>query len=356
MRWCGYIALLLWLGCTDDGSAPAPAFAAMLFPADNPQTEAGVALGRRLFFDPMLSVDSTVSCAGCHRPERAFTDGRALAVGIGGRTGRRNTPGLTNIGYHHLPLFWDGRADNLEAQALHPVGTPTEMGGSWPAVVRALARAGYGREFARVFGEDAIDSNRIGQVLAQYQRSLVSRDSKYDRVRRGEDSYTEQEALGHALFFDFGDDPRGDYAGLPTAECAHCHTPPHFTNQRFENNGLDAVADLDSFPDPGRGAVTGNRYDNGRFRTPGLRNVALTAPYMHDGRFGTLEGVVDHYAGGGHYAENRSPNVHALPLSGAQKSALVAFLHTLTDTSFVSREVMLARGFSRRSAGASPSR
>ncbi len=347
----GYLILpLLLCACTDDQAGP-PRYAAMLFPADNPTTEEGIALGRELFFDPVLSADSTISCGSCHRPELAFTDGRKLAIGIGGRVGTRNTLGLTNIGYFHHPLFWDGRAENLEAQALHPVGTPREMGGSWPVVIERLRAAGYAEAFARAFGSPGIDTTRVGRALAQYQRTLISRDSRYDRVQRGEASYSDKEELGHALFFDLGDDPAGAYAGLPTAECAHCHTPPHFSNQRFENNGLDEAADLRAFPDAGRGSVTGNVYDNGRFRTPGLRNVALTAPYMHDGRFATLEEVIDHYNSGGHYAENRSPNVHGLGLNRNQKAALVAFLRTLTDSSFVNRQVKLVSSRSRRSAG-----
>lgn len=334
--------MLLLLACADD-RPEAPAYAAILYPTDNPPNAAAEYLGRRLFFDPLLSADGTISCASCHRPERAFTDGRPIAEGIGGLIGTRNTPGLTNIGYFHRPLFWDGRADNLEAQALHPIGTAHEMGGSWPAVLERLqADPTYVRAFQTAFGNGPIDSTLVGRALAQYQRSLVSRDSKYDRVRRGEASYTAAEALGHALFFDFGDDPNGPYAGLPTAECAHCHTPPHFSNERFENNGLDEADDLAAFPDAGRGAITGNPFDNGRFRTPGLRNVALTAPYMHDGRFGTLAEVVDHYATGGHYAENRSPNVHPLGLDAEQKAALVAFLHTLSDTAFVTESVIAA--------------
>ncbi|THH37597.1 cytochrome-c peroxidase [Neolewinella litorea] len=333
-RWWTILPLLC-LACVEESAAPAD-FAAILYPAGNPSTAAGVELGERLFFDPILSADSTVSCASCHRPERAFADGTAVSLGLGGLAGTRNTPGLTNVGYFHHPLFWDGRADNLEAQAGHPVGTPHEMGGTWPeAVARLAASDTYGALFARAFGSPDIDSSRVGHALAQYQRTLVSRNSKYDRVRRGEATYTALEALGHALFFDFGDDPEGAYAGLPTAECAHCHTPPHFTNQRYENNGLDEAMDLQTFPDPGRGAVTGIPYDNGKFRNPGLRNVALTAPYMHDGRFATLEEVVDHYNSGGRYAENRSANVHPLHLDARQKAALVAFLHTLTDTSFV---------------------
>ncbi len=166
---------------------------------------------------------------------------------------------------------------------------------------------------------------------------MISANSKYDRVQRGEASYTDQEALGAAIFFDLGDEEGTEwYDVIPTGECAHCHTAPHFTNQRFANNGLDEIDDLDEFADPGRGAITNSRYDNGLFKIPGLRNVALTAPYMHDGRMATLREVVDHYASGGHYAENRSANVFPLPLTDRQKEAMVAFLQTLTDSSFVS--------------------
>ncbi len=338
LRAVAYTALLLLIACGSGAGEPPPTYAAILYPADNHSTEAGVALGERLFFDPLLSEDSTVSCATCHRPELGFTDGRKLSVGINGTPGTRNTLGLTNIGYFHHPLFWDGRTANLEAQALHPVGNPHEMGGSWPAVIERLReRPAYAHAFRRAFGAGAINAIHIGRALAQYQRTLVSTESKYDRVQRGTDTYTAGEALGHALFFDFGDDPDGLYAALPRGECAHCHTPPHFTNQRFENNGLDEAPELTGFADAGRGAVSGQVYDNGRFRNPGLRNVALTAPYMHDGRFATLEEVVDHYNSGGHYAENRSPNVHPLGLDADQRAALVAFLHTLTDTSFVAQ-------------------
>ncbi len=338
MRWALCTSLLLFLFACGEEPEGAPPYAAILYPPDNPSTAAGIALGERLFFDPILSEDSTVSCASCHRPELGFADGQPVSIGIHGREGARNTPGLTNIGYFHHPLFWDGRAANLEAQALHPVGSPHEMGGSWPALMERLQREpAYVEAFRVAFGDVLTDSTRVGRALAQYQRTLVSTDSKYDRVQAGTATYTGREALGHALFFDYGDDPEGPYAGLPTAECAHCHTPPHFTNQRFENNGLDAAAALTDFADPGRGAISGQVYDNGRFRNPGLRNVALTAPYMHDGRFATLEAVVDHYNSGGHYAENRSPNVHPLGLDADQRAALVAFLHTLTDTSFVKR-------------------
>lgn len=331
----------LLLVCCACSQAPevteAPAFAAMLYPADNPSTEAGIALGEELFFDPSLSADGTISCASCHLPGRAFADKVAISRGVGGQQGTRNTPSLTNIGYLHEQLFWDGRADDLEAQALHPIGTPHEMGGSWPVVIAELrADQDYVNRFREAFGAVPIDSTLVGRALAQYQRTLVSRDSKYDRVKRGEATYTEAEALGDAIFFDLAD-AGGAFAGLPVGECAHCHTAPHFTNQRFENNGLDEVTELTAFRDAGRGAINGQVFDNGRFRVPGLRNVALTAPYMHDGRFATLEKVVEHYDSGGHYAENRSANIRPLGLNDVERAALVAFLHTLTDTSFVNR-------------------
>lgn len=332
---CG-IVLLLLLGCDDGPSADSDEFAAIIYPHDNPTTSAGIALGRKLFFETGLSADGTISCASCHRPELAFSDGLQVNKGLGGLKRARNTPGLSNIGYFHEQLFWDGRADNLEAQALHPVGTPHEMGGNWGEVIGKLRRQpAYLAGFAAAFGDIRIDSVVVGRALAQYQRTLVSRNSKYDRVERGEANYTAEEALGHAIFFDAADEPESEFAGMPRGECAHCHTPPHFTNQRFENNGLDEMVDLSGFKDPGRGAVSGQVYDNGRFRNPSLRNVALTTPYMHDGRFATLMEVVEHYNSGGHYAENRSANIRKLGMNRQEKLALVAFLGTLTDSTFV---------------------
>ena len=346
MRWpliAGLLLLLLWAGTREQSqgawSPPPdpPGFAPLQYPSDNPTTRAGHDLGRRLFFDPILSRDSTVSCASCHRPELAFSDGRPRSRGVGGRRGRRNAPGLANVGYLHRTLFWDGRADDLEAQALHPIADPDEMGGSWPAVLAKLRRhPRYPARFRAAFGPGvSLTPHLVGRALAQFQRTLVSATSKYDRVRAGRDTFTAAEALGHAIFFDLADERDGPYGHLPTGECAHCHTPPHFTNQKFFNNGLDPASEPADFPDAGRGGVTGNPLENGLFRTPGLRNVALTAPYMHDGRMATLAEVVDHYDRGGHYAANRSPNVAPLGLDSVQRAALVAFLHTLTDPSFV---------------------
>lgn len=315
------------------------AFASIIYPEDNPTTAEGLALGRDLFFDPILSQDSTVSCGTCHQPDRAFTDGLERSIGIHGRVGARNAPGLANVGYLYETLFWDGRADNLEAQALHPIADAAEMGGDWPEVMDKLRdHPDYGGRLQRAFGlrsGEELKREHVGRALAQFQRSLISSDSKYDRVQRGEAVFTEQEALGFALFFDYGDETEGEFANLPSAECAHCHVPPHFTNQGFFNNGLDEAITLEDFQDPGRGAISGSRYDLGLFRSPSLRNVALTGPYMHDGRMKTLAEVVAHYNAGGHYAENRSPNVRPLGLTPGQEQALTMFLQTLTDSTFV---------------------
>lgn len=335
---------LVSCGVGDSGSFEVPEpdhFAKILYPADNPTTEAGLALGKALFFDPLLSADGSVSCATCHQPELAFSDGRPVSIGISGRSGRRNSPGLANIGYLHETLFWDGRADDLESQALHPIADPNEMGGSWPLMISKLrAHSTYWPAFQRAFGllqPAELNPDHVGMALAQFQRSLISANSKYDRVERGEATYSVTEALGHAIFFDLADEPGPIFDGLPTGECAHCHIPPHFTNQRFFNNGLDEAPTLEEFADKGRGAISRSRFDNGKFRTPGLRNVALTAPYMHDGRFKTLHEVVAHYNSGGRYAENRDPNVFPLGLTPDQEAGLVAFLKTLTDSSFVNQ-------------------
>lgn len=351
LRLSWYFLFVLMLGFTacnpdpDPVVAEPPEFAAILYPADNPTTAAGLALGRRLFYETALSADSTVSCATCHAPERGFADANPLSVGIYGRVGRRNSPGLTNIGYNFQTLFWDGRAANLEAQALHPIATPHEMGGDWPTVITRLrGDADYWARFQDAFGlteKRQLSPDHVGKALAQFQRSLISNDSKYDRVLRGEAEWTPAEEMGYAIFMDLADDPESGFANLPTGECAHCHTPPHFTNGRFFNNGLDEARTLDDFPDPGRGGVTGVVYDNGLFRTPSLRNVALTAPYMHDGRMATLAEVIEHYDSGGRYARNRSPNIFPLHLRPRHQEALTAFLETLTDTSFVNNSAYL---------------
>jgi cytochrome c peroxidase len=299
----------------------------MSIPADNPLTSEGIALGKQLFFDPILSLDSTFSCASCHQPARAFADSKAVALGIRLRKGRRSSPSLINVGYHYKGLFWDGRVITLEAQSLHPIQDSVEMGNSLARVETSLQQhADYPILFRKAFGIDnksQINSELVAKALAQFERTLISKNAKFDQVQRGEAQFTAAEARGFAIFFDTS-------AVLPHAQCAQCHVDPLFTNLAYENNGIQQADGL-NFPDQGRGAVTGNQYDNGKFKVPTLRNIVLTAPYMHDGRFKTLEAVLTHYESGGHPAENVNPNVRKLNLTAADKADLIAFINTLTD-------------------------
>lgn len=303
-------------------------FVKMIVPPDNPTTMEGVALGKALFFDPILSADSSVACASCHRPELAFTDGTALSTGIHGRKGLRSAMSLVNVGYYYKGLFWDGRAPTLEEQALIPIEDTLEMGHNWTDLAVALRRhPSYPAMFRAAFGisdRQEIDRHLTAKALAQFQRSLVSFDTKYDRVQRQAAAFTPAEARGALIFFDASSE-------LPNSECGHCHLDPLFTDLDFHNNGIEDVPNLLAFSDKGRGAVTGRLYDNGKFRVPTLRNITRTAPYMHDGRFATLEEVIRHYESGGHGVENVSPNVRRLRFSDRDRADLIAFLHTLSD-------------------------
>lgn len=309
-------------------------FFKMIHPNDNKLTEAGVELGRFLFYDPVLSLDSSISCSSCHLQALAFTDGRAVSQGINGRQGKRSAPSLVNIGYHYKGLFWDGRSPSLEEQAVHPIEDTLEMGNTWAIVVERLQHHSfYPSMFREAFGikKESISRAWIVRALSQFQRTIISADSKYDRVLAGTDHFTEEEQRGMTIFFDASEE-------LPFSECGHCHTDPLFTHLGFENNGIDS--DNDPKRDKGKGSVSGYAFDNGQFKVPTLRNIALTAPYMHDGRFETLEEVIDHYAAGGQAGPNVSPNVRPLTLTEKDKKALVAFLNTLTDSTLIYKEAL----------------
>ena len=303
-------------------------------PADNPLTEDGIALGRFLFFDPILSGTGTMACADCHLPKGGFTDNLAFSVGTEGITGLRSSMSLINAGYFTRGLFWDGRSQTLEEQALLPVEDVTELHNEWENVVADLrVHTDYPTRFRKAFGintTEGITKELAAKAIAQFERSLISADSKFDRVVRGEAFFDDDELTGFELFFD---EPNG----LPDAECGHCHNAPLFTVNQYFNNGIDSVGSLEEFKDKGLGAITNNLFDNGKFRAPSLRNIALTAPYMHDGRFETLEEVIDHYNEEAHFADNIDPLIRprGLGLTEEHKQALVAFLHALTDTSFV---------------------
>ena len=292
-------------------------FPAPEIPPDNPLTVEGIALGKRLFADPILSVDSTTACASCHLSAHAFSDPRPLSQGVGGLTSRNSMP-LFNLLWSPS-FFWDGRAASLEDQALEPVQTPVEMGEDWDRVVAKLERhPEYPALFARAFGDAPINRQLVVQAIAQFERTLISADSKYDRWLAGQAEFTPEEERGFILFHN----EEGD--------CFHCHVAPLFTDNEFHNNGLD----LDP-PDEGLAALTGRRLDRGKFRTPTLRNIEYTAPYMHDGRFQTLEEVVEHYDSGFHRTVLTDPLLLVRPnldLGPADKRALVAFLKTLSDS------------------------
>ena len=344
--------VIAWQGCSPDSSPDsvsdlitipykpstfelkeAAQFVKMQIPEDNPLTVEGVELGRRLFYDPILSADSTMSCSNCHQQGLAFTDGQALSRGILQLEGRRSAPSLLNIGYHYKGLFWDGRAESLEKQALIPIEDSLELNHSWEAVEHKLQKhIDYPVYFRKAFGiehPEEIKRSLITKAIAQFERILVSYNSKFDRVLRGEARFNAAEQRGWSIFFDASDT-------LPHSECGHCHVDPLFTDLDFANNGLEAVNDLNDFRDKGRGSISNNIYDNGKFKTPTLRNIALTSPYMHDGRFKTLEEVIEHYIRGGHPSFNASPNVRKLELKESDIQDLVAFLNTLTDSTVIS--------------------
>ena len=297
-------------------------------PRDNPLTVEGIALGKALFYDPILSANNTQSCATCHIQSTSFTDPNQFSVGINGSLGTRNSMPLFNLAWHDRgPLNWDGSARTLEEQIFEPVTNPLEMANTWPDAVSSLQNSGtYPELFDATFGSTQIDSVLVSKAIAQFIRTMISGNSKFDRFLNGQEELTEAEERGLNIFLD---ENKGD--------CFHCHGNPGnplWTDNRFHNNGLDEF-----FIDRGLGAVTGDPRDDGLFRTPSLRNLAFTAPYMHDGRFSTLEEVIDHYSQGLVYSETVSPLLKNIAQGGVQltpeeKTDLKAFLLSLTDDSF----------------------
>ena len=320
-------------------------------PRDNPLTVERVALGKKLFFDRQLSVNNAQSCADCHAPEKAFTDGRRTARGAEGEFGTRNAMPLFNLAWKK-DFFWDGRAKSLREQVLQPIQNPIEMHESLTNLVvklAAIGRAGsplpadgahgvsrptsaekYPALFAAAFGSPEITAEKISLALENYLLTLTSFNAKFDRVLRGREAFTPEEQRGFELFSTEYDPRRGQFG----ADCFHCHGGPLFQSQAFANNGADGA-----FKDIGREQVTGKASDRGKFAVPSLRNVELTAPYMHDGRFRTLEDVVRHYSTGIPRSATLDPNLAkhpdgGVPLTAADQRALVAFLKTLTDAQF----------------------
>ncbi|MCP5559338.1 MAG: cytochrome C peroxidase [Verrucomicrobiaceae bacterium] len=300
-------------------------------PEDNPLSKERVALGRRLFNEPALSRDHSLSCASCHLSGAALSDPRQFSIGVDGRSGNRNGMPLFNLAWKR-EFFWDGRATSLRAQALVPIEDHREMDEKLDHVVQKLGSTeGYGAAFQAAFGDAEITTERIGLAIENFLLTLTSYDSKFDKAQRGEVELSADEKHGFELFM-MEREPR---LGTMGGDCFHCHGGPLFTDHQFRNNGL-AISETDL----GRFNVTKISIDKGAFATPSLRNVALTAPYMHDGRFSTLEEVLDHYSEGVQRTETLDPNLAKHPVGGLHltaedKKALIAFLRTLTDDRFV---------------------
>ncbi|WP_418511104.1 cytochrome-c peroxidase [Corallibacter sp.] len=302
---------------------------APIIPANNPQTVEGVSLGKKLFFDPILSANNTQACASCHKPENAFTDIAQFSQGIDGISGIRNSMPLFNLAWNYdQNFFWDGRVFSLEHQALEPVTNPIEMHNTWETVISRLQEhAEYPSLFNAAFPQQPITKELVTRAIAQFERTLISANSKFDKYLLGEAELTPQEQNGLNVFMD---EERGD--------CFHCHGNPNnplWTDNIFHNNGLDAT-----FSDNGLGDVTGDPADNGKFRSPSLRNLAYSAPYMHDGRFATLDEVINHYSEGLQNSPTIDPlmkkvNQGGVQLSPQDKADLKAFLLALSDPSFI---------------------
>lgn len=301
-------------------------------PPDNPLIEERVDLGRRLFAETALSRDGSIACASCHQSAAALSDPRRFSLGVAGRAGHRNAMPLLNLAWKR-EFFWDGRVASLRAQALVPITDHREMDESLENVIAKLQRsADYRDGFQRAFGSPEITAEKIGLAMENFVLTLTSHDSKFDRAQRGEEKLSAEEQRGFELFM-MEREPRMGSLG---ADCFHCHGGPLFTDHQFRNNGLAIAED-----DLGRFIVTKTAVDRGAFATPSLRNVAVTAPYMHDGRFSTLEEVLDHYSEGVKRTDTLDPNLAKHPdgglhLSAADKRAVIAFLKTLTDRRFLS--------------------
>ena len=292
-------------------------------PRHNPITDHGATLGRVLFYDKRLSVNDTTACATCHLQEYAFSDPEPFSTGFAGAKTPRNSMGLANGRFFQADhFFWDARVKNLEELALLPIQSPIEMGNTLDqAVTKIAASPFYPPLFAKAFGSPEVNPDRIARALAQFIRAMVSYQSRYDEgIATGFRNFTGQERFGLELF------------NVQHVGCRLCHTTDTQIVNFPRNNGLDMV-----YADKGVGSVTGDGFDHGRFKPPSLRNVALTAPYMHDGRFATLQDVLQHYSSGVQSHKNLDSFMpeNGLNLTARQRDAIEAFLHTLTDPAFI---------------------
>jgi len=287
----------------------------LIWPNANPYSADKANLGRYLYFDRRLSADGTVSCASCHDPQHGFTDAAPSSTGIRGQKGNRSAPTIFNRGYS-LAQFWDGRAATLEEQAKGPMANPIEMGNTEEAIVATLQKIqGYRELFAKVFGSEEINIDRVAMAIACFERTVLSGNAPYDKYKRGvKTALSAEQVRGMAIFFD-------------KATCDRCHEGANFTLNEYHNLGIGTDKPE---PDAGRFAVTHDPRDWGAFKTPTLREIEHTAPYMHDGSLKSLEDVVEFYNKGGIPNRNLDADIKPLHLSDQQKSDLVAFLKSLS--------------------------
>jgi len=280
-------------------------------PANNPVTPARVELGKMLFFDPRISGSNWISCATCHNPAMGWSDGLPTAIGNGMNTLKRSTPTILNTVFNELQM-WDGRFHSLEEQAAGPMQAPGEMNGNMDDILAKLeSKPGYVKAFARAYPGEGITKDTVAKALASFERTVVSQGAPFDAWVHGKASAISPSAhRGFDLF-------------TGKANCVACHSGPNFTDEGFHNIGL-------SGDDPGRFAKLPIKISKGAFKTPTLRDIALTAPYMHNGAYRTLEQVIDHYDRGGDNQDNLDPNIKPLDLTAREKQDLVEFLKTLS--------------------------
>ncbi|MCB0699026.1 MAG: cytochrome-c peroxidase [Chitinophagales bacterium] len=286
---------------------------------NNALNQAGFELGRKLFYDTRFSRDNTISCGSCHQAGAAFAHSEhSISHGVDGLVGTRNSPTLFNLNWHK-GFFWDGGVNHIESQPINPIQNPVEMDETVPNVIAKIKDdADYKRMFSAAWGDELMNSQRIFKSLAQFMGAMVSDNSKYDKYKRGEAALTDTELSGMSVYQN---------------NCAACHTAPLFSDFSYRNNGLPPT----SVNDSGRGHITFLAQDMYKFKVPSLRNLKYSAPYMHDGRFKTLEQVLAHYSTGIHRSPTLDPILlNGIQLSAQQQSDLLEFLNTLNDESFIS--------------------
>lgn len=295
------------------GFNPPDYFPPAVYDMESKQSYGLFVLGRELFYEDSLSSTNTVNCGTCHHPTHAFSaHNTALTEGVNGLVGTRNAPAIFNMAWS--PVFmWDGRIHDIESMPVAPITNPIEMNENFDHIVQKLSGStSYKNMFRQAFGTEEMTSERILKALAQFMGMITSSNSKYDQVRKGKASFSAQEQQGYELF---------------QQHCASCHQEPLFTDYSYRNNGLDTV-----FSDSGRMMATGNSADLAKFKVPTLRNVMMTYPYMHDGRFFSIQQVLAHYSTGVKQSATLDPLLQqGIPLTSADQSALIAFLKTLND-------------------------